>query len=357
MFTLTMHPASEGDCLQLTWGEADAPHHAVIDLGRTKNYRALAPALKALKNIELFVISHIDADHIEGAMPMVKEATAPFSPADVWFNGHNHLQKAVKRLEPGMHTLSVLQGEKLSDGIIKFAWPWNKAFGPSGIASVDTKLPAPIKLAGGLTITMLSPGDKELAALEKEWSLVLAEAGLRPADPDTEKPDVKGMHTLSTLNVAALAAEPYKPDGAAPNGSSIAFLAEYNGRIALLGADAFPEVIERSLRALGYSETNKLKLNLFKLCHHGSKANTSPTLLRLIDCTRFAISTDGTKHNHPDRQAIARILVNDKNRAKMLYFNFRQPDAAAWQSPEIEQDFACSCEFPSGAGPGLTVQI
>lgn len=358
MFTLTMHPASEGDCLQLTWGDATAPHHAIIDLGRTKNYRELASHLKALTNIELLVISHIDADHIEGAVPMVKEAAAPFAPTDVWFNGHRHLHAAVKRRNLELHKLSPAQGEKLSDGIEHFKWPWNRAFEPSGIVSVDTPLKAPLQLNGGLRITMLSPSDAELAALEPIWVRELAKANLRPSDADDPKPDVPaGMHALSSLNVAALAAEPYRPDRTEPNGSSIAFLAEYEGRVALLGADAFPEVIERSLRRLGYSEANRLELDLFKVCHHGSKANTSPALLKMIDCKRFAISTDGSRHGHPDVQSIARILVNDKAQPKTLYFNFAQPSAKTWQNQETEREFGYTCVFPAGNGPGLTIDI
>jgi hypothetical protein len=34
----------------------------------------------------------------------------------------------------------------------------------------------------------------------------------------------------------------------------------------------------------------------------------------LIDCTRFAFSTNGDRHSHPDAETIARILVNDPDR-------------------------------------------
>ena len=68
------------------------------------------------------MISHVDADHIEGAMPMVKEARAPFSPADVWFNGHDQLAVAKARAQV-LEALSVGRGEKKSAGIRKFGWP------------------------------------------------------------------------------------------------------------------------------------------------------------------------------------------------------------------------------------------
>lgn len=137
MFELTMHPASEGDALVLSWGADDNPHHAVIDLGRTKDYRALRPWLKQASNVELFVMSHIDGDHIFGAMPMVREDTPPFSPGDVWFNGYHHLVIAKDNANQ-LEALAPGQGEKLSDGIKKFDWPWNNAFHGSPV-SIDRR--------------------------------------------------------------------------------------------------------------------------------------------------------------------------------------------------------------------------
>src|SRR5262249_46358328 len=72
VFRLAMHPASEGDALMLTWGDGARPRHALVDLGRTKNYRALKPLLKGIAEIDLFTITHIDADHIAGAFPLLK---------------------------------------------------------------------------------------------------------------------------------------------------------------------------------------------------------------------------------------------------------------------------------------------
>jgi len=361
VFRLTMHPASEGDALTLSWGEEDELFHALIDLGRPADYKAMRSELSSTGRFEFFTISHIDADHIGGAMPLAKEKSAPFQPADVWFNAWHHLKNAAARREDAddLETLSAKQGEKLSSAIVAFGWPWNRAFGVSGIASVDTpEARGPLDIAGGLKVTLLSPGDQELAALEPVWMNELERANLRPFDPDgvQEEPD-DGLESLGTLNVEALARKPFVEDTAKPNGSSIAFLAEFGGRRVLLGADAHPGVIERSLRKRGYSETNRLKLDLFKLCHHGSKANTSPSLLKIIDCLDFAISTDGTKHNHPDRETIARILVNDPSRRKTIYFNVNQEHATVWDRKDLRDKYQFVCEIPPKDTPGVTIDI
>ena len=56
-----------------------------------------------------------------------------------------------------------------------------------------------------------------------------------------------------------------------------------NVKILLL-ADSHPSVIVASLRALYYSETQKLTVDYMKVSHHGSRYNTSPELLSLINC-------------------------------------------------------------------------
>jgi len=360
-FDLTMFAASEGDALVLSWGTNDSPYHALIDLGRTEDYTSIRPILQAIRRFELFAITHIDADHIAGAMPLVKEHSALFAPADVWFNAWHHLRNAEARARgmPLLETLSAKHGEKLSSGILRFNWPWNRAFGSSGIVSTDTpRVGTSIEIGGGLKVTLLSPGDNELAALLPVWSKELSKANLQPMDPDTVAPEEStGFESLSPLNVDALAATPFLEDRSQPNGASIAFLAEFANRRVLLGADAHPGVLERELRRLGFNEENRLKLDLFKLCHHGSKANTSPSLLRIIDCTRFAISTDGTKHSHPDREAIARILVNDPIRFKTLYFNVNQEHATIWDRADLQERYAFGCEIPAKAKPGLRIDI
>lgn len=361
VFRMTMHPASEGDALTLSWGEEGKLFHALIDLGRPVNYKALLPELLSTGRFEFFTISHIDADHIGGAMPLVREKSAPFQPADVWFNAWHHLKNAAARHAQAqeLETLSARQAEKLSNAIVAFGWPWNSAFGASRIVSVDTpEAQRPIDVAGGLKVTLLSPGDQELAALEPVWMTELARANLRPFDPDEvrEEPG-EGLESLGPLNVEVLARKPFVEDTARPNGSSIAFLAEFDRRRVLLGADAHPRVIERSLSALGYSEANKLKLDLFKLSHHGSKANTSPSLLRIIDCVDFAISTDGTKHNHPDPETVARILVNDPSRDKTIYFNADQENATIWNRKDLREKYKFCCEIPAKASPGRRIDI
>ena len=355
-FKLAMHPASEGDALMLSWGDAKL-NHALVDLGRTGDYKALKPLLGEIGEFELFTISHIDADHIEGAVPLFKEAVLPFKARHVWFNARHMLEAAKKRMTERVE-LGAVQAEKVTTGILKSKWPWNAQFA-SGIVSLDSaEARAPLTFAGNLKLTLLSPSDGKLAKLLPVWDAELKKANLRTADPDEVKESLaEGREQLSALNVTFLAEQKFKIDTTEPNGSSITFIAEFDGRRVLMGADSHPDIVEASLRALGASETNKYRLDCLKVSHHGSKANTSPSLLKIIDCTRFAFSTDGSRHHHPDAETIARILVNDPDRKKTLIFNFRQDSTIQWDEAGLKAKWNYECLFPDQGKTGIEFDI
>ena len=359
IFELTMHPASEGDALQLSWGTPEVVQHAWIDLGRAKDYKALRPHLHDLGKLELLVFSHIDADHIEGAVAMLKDAELPISAERVWFNARLQHEQAYRRQSGGTQVpLSSNQAEKVTVGLLRAEWPLNGAFA-SGVVSVNSQAPgAPLPITHGLQVRLLSPSDTKLAQLLPEWDSTLADAKLQTTDPDEVAAAIaNGRVRLGGLNVEELAAAQFGIDSTKPNGASIAFIAEFGDKRVLLGADAHPGILEQSLRMLGATERARYRLDLFKMPHHGSKGNTSPALLSLIDCTRFAFSTDGSRHQHPDPETIARILVADPHRAKTLYFNSRHHETAIWDNPTLMSDWNYTCIFPGAGSAGLAIAI
>ena len=331
-FCLTMHPGKDGDCIQLSWGTTAVLHHLIIDLGRSATYRDIKCDLETLENVELFVMSHIDADHIAGAIPMVRQDAPPFTPKRVWYNSRPQL-KAAETRSPILEPLSARQGEKLARGIVKFEWPWNTEFASEIVSTDSPEASQPIDIADGLTIRLLAPNDAGLVALLPEWDDALADANLRTFDPDVDPDPISPIfEPLGIPNVTDLAAADYKRDRTEANGASIAFIAEFDNKRVLLAADAHSEVLESALQPLADAEGGKVHIDLMKISHHGSKANTSKRLPELIDCTQFAISTDGSRHPHPDKECIARLLAADKDRQKTLFFNYRQPSTDIWDS-------------------------
>lgn len=349
-FRLTMYPALDGDCLVLTWGNSRDPHHIIMDLGRGGTYKAIRNRISTLENIELFVISHIDADHIAGAIPMVRETSAPFSPKRVWYNSRPQLVAAQDR-HPIVEPFGARQGEKLSRGIVKFGWPWNNEFASEIVSTDSPEAQSPIPIAEGLTIRLLSPNDAGLIALLPAWDKELAKANIRTFDPDAEEsPLSPQFEPLGMLDVEKLARENYSPDRTETNGSAIAFVAEFDGKRILLAADAHSEVLEAALGPLAQQEGGRYRLDMIKISHHGSKFNTSRKFAEMIDCTRFAVSTNGDRHEHPDSQTIARFLVADKERPKTFFFNYRQPHTEIWDSVALKARYKYKCIFPAAEG-------
>ena len=58
------------------------------------------------------------------------------------------------------------------------------------------------------------------------------------------------------------------------------------------------------------SPVERLRLDALKLSHHGSANATTKDLLDTIDCSHYLVPTDGSIFYHPDREAIARVIVH-----------------------------------------------
>ncbi len=80
-----------------------------------------------------------------------------------------------------------------------------------------------------------------------------------------------------------------------------------------------------SLKKLGYSEDNKLKVEFIKLSHHGSLENINEEFLKIINTNKFIILTDGkNKRNaHPSKEIFPLILeYQGKDKEIEFIFNY-----------------------------------
>lgn len=348
-FTIDMLPAREGDCLWIEYGNAARTHRILIDGGRSSAYDTLKQRFAALpateRELDLMVCTHVDADHIEGLLKLVEDPALPVTFRDVWFNGYVHLTRPT-----GTETFGAKQGEQLTDGIVERQWSWNGAFGrQSVVVGDDGPLPV-VTLAGGMKVTVLSPHWPALEALRPVWRKECEKAGLIPG-VQAEPPVDDGLERFGGLSVAKvreLAAEPYKKDGSKANGSSIALLLEFGGKTALLAGDAHGEALEASIGRL--TGGGKLVVDVLKLSHHGSQGTLPPSLLAAVDSDCFLVSTDGSRHEHPDRQAIARLAVSG-DRAFALIGNYRSPQMLEWDQAALKRAFDYSVRLPGDGEP------
>jgi beta-lactamase superfamily II metal-dependent hydrolase len=353
-FSIEMLPAREGDCLWIEYGDSSNPNRLLIDGGKSETYqeirRKIAELKKPMVRFELLIVSHVDADHIEGIIDLLRDPKVAVD--EVWFNGYRHLPGALEEYGP-------VQGELVSATIDEKEIPWNETkFGGDRISiPQEGDLPT-ISLKGDMKLTLLSPYVKQLAKLKPVWQKACQDAGIDPSQPKTEptRKEVEGVKSYETLDVEALAAKKFDGDTSEANGSSIAVLAEYDEKRALLAGDAYPTKLAESITKLVGSQKGKLKLDAFKVPHHGSKHNINQKLLQKIDCKRYLLSTDGTIHEHPDREAIARIIKFGGPKAQLI-FNYKTDFNKVWNQKHLRQKYDYSTIFPSSKQKGKIVSL
>lgn len=341
-----MLPASEGDCLVLSYGATENQlRHVVIDGGRKATWPHLKKVLQSIaargETVELLLLSHIDADHIDGLLELAQEANLPTVPQAVWYNGFDQIKGMIP--PGGLQPQGFRVADDYSKALDQKGWQLNEEFNGKAIC-VDDR-PDPFDFAG-LTLTLISPTKAKLKKLWVDWEKWRDAHGLQPM----------GKRPMpATLDVDKLSGTS-PGDTTAPNGSSVALIAEYDNRRVLLGADAHPDVLEATVGALA-AGNGGYRVDLAKLPHHGSRANVTAKLLRKIDCNRFAISTSGAVFGHPDPEAISRVLKFGRTGKKTLFFNYASERTLPWNDDQLKAQWNYECVFPDVADSPISIDV
>lgn len=326
IFRLEMLPACEGDCLILSWGNEDNPRRLLIDGGRESTAEAVLAYAdqhgRKVDMFELFIVTHIDRDHIEGAVKLLRDKDFRSLIKEVWFNDRGDLDYALPA--PGFESYGALDGERLTRLIADNDMATNLAFHPAPVVVQNEKLPV-VELPGGLTLTVLSPDQQQLANLAAPWDDTL----------DEVPPGWEEYGGPEPIDVDFLAGRPFKSDKAKPNGSSIAVVAAFDGREVLLTGDAHVGRLIASLDLYKAEYPEHKGFALVKAAHHGSRGNVSSELVAAVDCSNWAISTNGTQFKHPDREAIARMIAGSPGPVK-LYFNYDTQFTSYWRNSCVQ---------------------
>ncbi len=358
-FRIELLPARHGDSLWIEYGDSAAPSRILIDGGPIGAYPALDQRVAQLKpgdrEIELLVITHVDGDHIEGAVRLVAAHRNDLSFREVWFNGWRHLET-----KPGL--LGAVQGEFLSALIAKYIgeprWNCSPPFA-GGPLVVATDTPPVATLAGGMRLTLLSPTPKKLEKLQKQWKKEVAKAGFAPGDLEKALERLKEANRLvpkGLLGGGYQEIKPGKVDNSVANGSSIAFVAEYAGKRCLCLGDAHPDALIESLGKLGATKAKPLAVDAIKLPHHGSASNYSPDLYDLVSCRRFLVSTNGDQFNHPDREVIDALIARGIPKLE-LHFNHLTGTTKPWSDKRDQTKRRFKAFYPKTAAGGITVSL
>jgi beta-lactamase superfamily II metal-dependent hydrolase len=355
MPTLQMLPAAHGDALLLEWDDAGVPHRMLVDGGPLGTYRTVHDRIAALgesPHLDLLVVTHIDGDHLEGVIRLLQDRAAmKLTIDDVWFNGWPQI-KATRS-----DVLGPDQGEMIGALLIRDGLSWNTLCGKQAIQLPQEGEPPVIELPGGATVTVLGPGPDQLNKLRREWLSVL-----KDVYPDLGKVKQALARLAKRADLAGiedLLGSKAVVDNSVANGSSICLLFEHGDRSLLLTGDSHGDVLAAGLhRLLKQRGRSRLQVDAVKLPHHCSSANVTDEFLALIDCNRYLVSTNGARYQHPDAEAVWRVLKQEHRADTVeLVFNYRSTTTEDWGDSARQQRYRYTATFPDDQAVGAVVQV
>ena len=373
VFRVKLLPALHGDCIWIEYGEEGSLSRVLIDGGPVGAHAALRAEIERLpaseRTFELLVVTHIDADHIDGIVKLMRHPELGAKFQEVWFNGWPQL-KALPTLAPTTEELTVegrgaASGGYLDHLVIRDGKACNARFRGRAVCVADDGALPRVRLEGGLELTLLSPTVDKLRKLRATWYETFRKLGAEPGDEnfiqaklDKDK-RFRGDEEAAPAVPAGLdEAATLAPDldNAVANGSSIAFVAEYaDQRCAFLG-DAHAPLVEKSFRRMASARNEpKLRLAALKLSHHGSKGNTTPGLMKAIECGNYLVSTDGSIFHHPDDEAIQCVVANAK--AARLLFNYASERTVGWGRSAQDGSVGYTAQYPAHDGDNLEIDL
>jgi len=355
---VTVFPAYNGDCLFI---ETDLST-ILIDGGYVDTYKKfIKPKLAELKErgktISHVIVTHIDSDHISGIVKLIEENKNNdlIEIESFWHNSFNIIRnlddglsfkgKPISELainyvlkediQTTVKDISAVQGSTLASLLKKYNHNWNTAF-KNNLVSTDSEIEIVSK---DMTFKILSPDNNVLKELKTYWKREIFKKGfssdedlvefnedafeyILSLEKQKKRLAKKNISSSALKDIDGLLAEDFWEDDTPTNGSSIAFIIENGGHKLLFLADSHPSIIAKSLRKLYQEADFPVKFDLIKIAHHGSKYNTSPELLSLIDSENYIFSTNGLAHEHPDKETIARIISRPSDFNRTLYFNY-----------------------------------
>lgn len=323
MVKVNVLKAGCGDSIHIQYTHEGVNKNILIDTGTSAMFSSgddgrLRKLIKDLQSkgedIDLLIISHWDDDHIGGVLKWFEKdlECAKLMIKHIWFNSGTLINKYFNSIAASEDKTKIYCNGRNSHTSMKQGVSFEKIILENEIShnlmTTDSSS-CEINVLDGAKFTVLSPTSIQLSKLLQEWKKHI-----------NKKTSAKSSDYNKTFE--ELLSNQFVEDTAIHNGSSIAFVLEIEDKKMLFLGDSHPSVIVSRLQELGYSISNKLKTDLMKISHHGSKANTSDELLSLIECHKFIISThENTIHRLPNKETIARIVKHNKN--CKIYFNYK----------------------------------
>lgn len=284
-------------------GEDGCVHNIIVDGGEISSTKycytdRLKKELEALfgrgEAIDLWVITHIDNDHIGGLYNFINDTefyeVHHEQLKEVWMNYGGDGDFYVQRTgEIGYN-----DGKKLRD-LLKEKQVCVKQGIMAGYKATISDT----------TITVVAPDEVALKRYIEWWNSKEFQETVQTADGLIKGGEWDYDKKFKDFNLAQ-----YEEDTEVKNNSSIAFVLFYHGHQLLFAADSCASILQTGLSLFEKQENGKLKLDLMHIPHHGSCRNTSFAFFESIECPRYVITGNGTnRYQLPDKETIARLIA------------------------------------------------
>lgn len=282
--------ALHGDSFLISAGRCNI----LIDGGTPNTYGQISNSISKFPLKAIFV-THVDYDHIGGIINLINDYDADISNCEFYMN-HPDLAVAYRGDEVGYK-----HGDSLKHMLIERGKKFN-SLKAGDIIKIDD-----------VTITIFSPKKEIQDELYNNWnaSKIIHDTEITYRERQINNGDII-------------------------NKSSAIILITHNSKNILFLGDSHAETVCEFLKENSYSEKQPLHLTILKISHHGSRHNTNSELLKLINCEKFYISTNGSIYDHPDVEIIQLIQQRGAELSKIftIYLNY-----------DIEQSIREKCSF------------
>lgn len=382
MLSLKMYPAKNGDAFLINANG----NHLLVDGGFASTYtnyiaQDLAELSRQGNRISLVVCTHIDADHIGGLLAFFSVNGCPDSRGievdAVWHNSLRSLSsqpqgprmpqdarvlESIKRrgfplaTERAADPISVRQGSSLAKLLRIERYHWNDG---DGSQCINSRVAA-LDLPNAVQVKVLGPTAERLESLRTWWLREMKKLGYRGVgeasdlvddayemwcahDSQSAAPCIRPIAAQKDLQLTKV----YTADTSIANGSSIALLLTAGKASVLLLGDAWAEDMVAELKQRQTDGGIQL-FDAIKISHHGSNHNTSVELLAMVDAPCFLISTDGSRHGHPDFEVLAEIVDRPAAFERRIYFNYETAASQQLRTYTSKSHARFSVHVPEG---------
>lgn len=377
-----IYPAKSGDAFLIKFSNGK---NIVIDMGFWETYEFyMKNDFIELNNIgekiDLMIISHIDEDHIGGAIQFFKENlysnnTKIIDVDEIWHNSYKHLQikkddilfkgdseldildeiknsNSIEKREKINENkeVSALQGSTLASYLYAYHYKWNESFSGEAIFSEKQFCSNLDKI----NINIISPNLSKLKSLSRIWLSFLRSKKYdfkitndkvfddayefyikNINDFEIEENDDISYSPIE-LDVEKLKlVEAKEKDNSRSNGASIGVEITYNKKKILFLGDCHEDVIMNS------NSAQEKYYEVIKIPHHGSLRNNS-NWINFVRAKYYIFSTDGKSHKgHPSVEVISKIISKNKGSKEKIYlvFNYKVDCMINFESEELKERY------------------